>query len=664
MARVAAPQPLTALDLVRTYLVRDPQISPDGRWIVFSAAAGDVTANTNPTNLYLVPLAGGETRRLTATAKGDFLPRWAPDGKRVTFVSSRGGEAELWTIPVAGGEATKLGGAALGVEGPAVWSPKGDRLLFAGKAYPQCKVDLCNAAESKRREQSKVKAEVFDALLYRHWNAWRHGQVNHVFSLTLSDGSVRDLTPGPHDAPPIALGGDVDYALSPDGRMAATVMNTDRRVATSTNNDVFLQRAPGGAWERITTSQANDHSPRFTPDGKALIYLAMVVPKYEADRQRLVRYDLATRKHQTLTEAFDRSVDAFVIAPDGRTIYFTAHDRGYVPVFAVPATGGAVRTVVDKVFATGLQVSPDGQTLVFAAHATDNPPEVYKAAVAGGAPVRLTGLNDGLRARTRRSPVEHLWYTGAGGDQVHTLVVRPPNAVPGRKYPVVVILHGGPQGMNGDEWHPRWNVQLFAAPGYVVLQPNFHGSVGYGQKFTDAIQGDWGGKPYEDVLKAIDAAVAKLPYVDKTRICAAGASYGGYLVNWVGTQTTRFRCLISHAGVFDLRSKFGTTEELWFPEREFKGTPWSNPEMYRKWSPSTHVAQWKTPTLVVHGEHDYRVTIGQGMQLFTSLQRLGVPSRFLYFPDEFHFVTRPQNRLLWWRTVHEWLARYLGPGAR
>jgi dipeptidyl aminopeptidase/acylaminoacyl peptidase len=229
---------------------------------------------------------------------------------------------------------------------------------------------------------------------------------------------------------------------------------------------------------------------------------------------------------------------------------------------------------------------------------------------------------------------------------------------------VVVILHGGLQGMNGDEWHPRWNAQLFAAPGYVVLQPNFHGSVGYGQKFTDAIQGDWGGKPYEDVLKAVDAAVAKLPYVDKGRICAVGASYGGYLVNWIGTQTTRFRCLISHAGVFDLRSKFGTTEELWFPEREFKGTPWSNPEMYRKWSPSTHVAQWKTPTLVVHGEHDYRVTIGQGMQLFTSLQRLGVPSRFLYFPDEFHFVTKPQNRMLWWRTVHEWLARYLGPGAR
>ncbi|MFH2005981.1 MAG: S9 family peptidase [bacterium] len=658
--RTAVPtQALTAKDLVLTPAVRDPQVSPDGKWVVFVQGLSRINSNDSFSNLYVVPVRGGKVRRLTATQKSDWGPRWSPDGKTIAFLSSRAGKPQIFTISPTGGEAVQRSKRGLGVGGPLVWSPRGDRLLFTGKVYPQCRDEKCNDAEAKRREQSKVKAELFTKLLYRHWNHWRHGKVKHVFSFTVSGGAVKDLTPGPQDAPPIALGGRQDYAFSPDGRELAFVSNTDKLIAASTNNDLFVMGSRGGRPRRITPSKANDHSPVYSPDGRTLAYLAMAVPKYEADRQRLVLYDPKSRKRRTLTEAFDRSVSEFVFAPNGRTIYFTAQDRGYKSIFAVPVAGGKVRTLVRKVYASSLRITPNGQHLVFVSQPSHSPAEVFRVSTAGGNPVALTNVHEALRRRVRMRPVEELWFQGAAGDRVHALVVKPPNFQPGRRYPLLVMVHGGPQGMSSDAWHPRWNAQLFAAPGYVVLMPNFHGSTGYGQKFTDAIRGDWGGKPYQDVMKSVDAALKKYRFIDKQRICAVGASYGGYMMNWIGTHTRRFRCLITHAGVYDLRSKYGTTEELWFPEREFHGTPWTNPAMYRKWSPSNYIKAWRTPTLVVHGQHDYRVTVGQGMQLFTALQRMGVPSRFLYFPDENHFVQKPQNRLLWWKTVHGWLAQYL-----
>lgn len=664
-SRAPAPRPakaMTAADLIESLGLSDPQISPDGRLVAFVVRRGRLAQNDGVANLWVAPLAGGPARRLTTTEKSDWGPRWSRDGRHLYFVSTRKGAPAVWRLPVQGGEAEPVGSAALGVGGPLVLSPQGDRILFAGSAYPKCPDDACNGRESKARERSKVKAELFTGLLYRHWNAWRHGQVNHVFALELRGRKVRDLTPGPEDAPPIALGGSPDYAVSPDGREIAFVKNTDRQVATSTNNDLFVMPAAGGRPVRLTQNAANDHSPAYSPDGRFIAYLAMKVPRYEADRLRLVLYDRQAKTHRVLTETFDRSIHEFVWAPDGKALYFTADDRGYVPVFAVPTAGGEVRRVVERVFAEGLRVTPDGQTLVFVSHATHALPEIWRAPTAGGATTRVTTLQKRFEERVSMRPVEHLWFEGAAGKPIHALVVKPPDFRPGQRYPLVVMIHGGPQGMSGDSWHPRWNAQLFAAPGYVLLMPNFHGSQGYGQAFCDAIGGDWGGKPYEDVMRSVEAAVKKLPYVDGGRVCAVGASYGGYLVNWIGTQTTRFRCLITHAGVYDLRSKYGTTEELWFPEREFQGTPWTNPGMYAKWSPSMQVQRWKTPTLVIHGQHDYRVTVGQGMQLFTALQRQGVPSQFLYFPDEDHFVKKPQNRLFWWKTMHDWLAKHLKGG--
>jgi len=651
-----------ARDLVLTPSVRDPQISPDGRQVVFVVGRSRIQENSQYANLWVVPLQGGRARRLTTTLKSDWSPRWSRDGKRLYFLSSRQGGAQIWQLPMAGGEPRQLTRAPLGLSGPLVLGPRGERILTAGSAYPACRDNRCNRAEKKRRARSKVKAELFTQLLYRHWNHWRHGKVNHVWSFTPKGRRLVDVTPGTQDAPPIALGGHTDYALSPDGREIAFVKNTDAFVATSTNNDVFLMPAGGGRARRLTRSKANQHSPAYSPDGRYLAYVSMKVPRYEADRERLVVYDRRTRKHRILTEAFDRSVAEYVFSPDSKTLYFTAPDRGYLPIFAVSVSGGPVRRLVEKVFARSLRVTPDGRQLVFVSSATHLPPELYRVAATGGRPVALTRLQAWTRKRKAMLPAEELWYTGAAGQKVHALVVKPPGFRPGRRYPLVVMVHGGPQGMIADSWHPRWNAQLFATPGYVVLMPNFHGSKGYGQKFCDSIRGDWGGKPYVDVMKSVDAALKKYRFIDRRRICAVGASYGGYMMNWIGTHTTRFRCLITHAGVFDLRSEYGTTEELWFPEREYKGTPWTNPQQYRKWSPSTFIQRWKTPTLVVHGQHDYRVPVGQGMQLFTSLQRLGVPSQFLYFPDETHFVTKPQNRLLWWKTVHGFLARYLGRG--
>lgn len=709
---------LTAQDLVRTPTLSDPQISPDGRSVVFVVTWSRIASNDKVSNLYVLPLdraagagrarhpwprkatgprlrqVGGATR-LTTTDKRDFAPRFTPDGRWILFLSTREKGVQLWRLPVgprtpaaglAGGEAVRLSRSALGFSGAPVVSPGGDRAILPGDAYPQCRTNACNRKEAKRQKTAKVQAQLFTGLLYRHWDAWRHGRVSHLWTLGLPSRSLRrargprgrrtrrrhgrrgrraaaglptDLTPGRHDVPPIALGGAQDYTFSPDGREIAFVKNTDPVVATSTNNDVFIMPSRGGPARRITTNRGDQHSPAYSPDGRTLAYLAMTVPGYESDRQRLVVYDRRTRKARVLTEAFDRSVRSYVWSPDSKTLYFTAPDRGYVPIFRVSRAGGPVRRLVEHVWAGGLAVTPDGKSLIFISHATHRPPEIYRAPATGGRAERLTFFQAGLERRVRMLPVEHLWYRGAQGDKVHALLVKPPGFRPGRRYPLVVMVHGGPQGMIGDEWHPRWNAQLFAAPGYAVLMPNFHGSRGYGQKFCDSIQGDWGGKPYQDVMKSVDAALAKYRFLDRHRICATGASYGGYMMNWIGGHTTRFRCIVTHDGVFDLRSMYGATEELWFPEREYYGPPWKHPEQYRRWSPSRFVRAWRTPTLVIHGQHDYRVPVTQGMQLFTSLQRLGVPSQFLYFPDETHFVQKARNRLLWWRTVHRFLGRYL-----
>ncbi|MFQ5927679.1 MAG: S9 family peptidase, partial [Terriglobia bacterium] len=552
--------------------------------------------------------------------------------------------------------------------GGLIWSPDGRWMAFTAEVYSDCPAEdalACTAKRDEEKGKSQVQARLYDALLYRHWNSWSEGKRSHLFILPADGSSTpRDLTPGDFDVPPFSLGGPDDYAFSPDSRDLCFARNTDPDPALSTNSDLWLVPVTGGKPKKITTNPAWDGSPLYSPDGRWIAFRAQARARFEADRFRLQLYERATGKIISLTEKFDHWVDEFVWAPDSRTIYFTAPVQAQSPLFAVsvpaglPAQAGRVREIVSASYNAGLGLSPDGRTFVFTRQSLSAPAEVWRANVGGGRAAPLTRTNQAIVSRVEWSTVEEFHFAGAGGRRVQGWLLKPPGFDPQKKYPLVFMVHGGPQSVWANTFHYRWNAQLFAAPGYVVALLNPRGSVGWGQKFIDEISGDWGGKVYEDLMNGLDTLTA-LPYVDAERICAVGGSYGGYMANWLAGHTERFRCLISHAGVFNLTSMYGSTEELWFPEWELRGTPWTNPESYARWSPHRYVRNFRTPTLVIHGARDYRVPLAEGLQLFTSLQRQKVPSKFLYFPDEGHWILKPQNSELWYQTVHAWLAQYL-----
>jgi dipeptidyl aminopeptidase/acylaminoacyl peptidase len=589
-------------------------------------------------------------------------PRWSPDGKRLAFISSRDGIPQIWTIEIESGETRRVSEISTGADAP-VWSPDGKSIAFTSEVYPECTIDDCNKQRAERAAQSKVKAKIATRLLYRHWNSWKEGRRNHVFVVAVESGELRDLTPGDWDAPPFSLGGPVNYAFSPDSKELAFVRNTDREEARSTNSDIFTVPVTGGEAHRMTgDNPAGDLSPQYSPDGHYLAYRAQQKGGFESDRWRLMLYDRRTGQSHSLTEQFDSAVESFAFSPDGETIFFTALERGRQPVFEVSSSGGAVRKLISDGFNDDLQVSGNGKTLVMTRQSGTRPIEIYRAGTAATAVVQLTKVNDAQLAEFGLRPNEDITWEGAGGTRIHGFITKPPSFAPGKKYPMIVLIHGGPQGSWNDAWSYRWNPQLFAAAGYVVFSPNPRGSYGYGQKFVDEISGDWAGKVYVDIMNGV-AAVASLPYVDRDHIGAAGGSYGGYMINWIeghnNDSRLRFKALVSHAGVYNLTSMYGATEELWFPEWEFKGMPWTNPEMYAKWSPHKFVKEFRTPCLVIHGEMDYRVPIGEGLQLFTALQRQGVESKLLVYPDEGHFVLKPQNSELWYNTVLEWFDGHL-----
>jgi dipeptidyl aminopeptidase/acylaminoacyl peptidase len=578
----------------------------------------------------------------------------------VAFISSRGEQPQIWTIRVDGGEAEQLTRLSTGASGPLRYSPDGKLLAFVSSVYPDCKDDACNKKKLASKKKSKVKARVFDELMIRHWNQWLDARRSHVFVVaTNGKGAPRDLTPGPHHAPPLALGGSGDIDFSPDSKWLAYASNTDPSQATSTNNDVFEVRVTGGRPRRISSSKGNDNSPRYSPDGRRLAFLSMARAGYESDRPRVMVRDRRSGKTTEWSTGFDGHPVELIWAPDSRALYFNAPHEGHLELYAATARG--VRQLGQGRYAKYLSVSPDGKWLYFTEEAANQAPELALLGTDGKGYRKLTGLNDWLQRKLRWQKAEHRWFKGAAGDRVHAILLKPPGFRRGARYPAMLMIHGGPQGMTGDSFHPRWNLQMFASRGYVIYGINFHGSMGFGQAFQDSIRGDWGGKPYRDILAGTDD-LARLPFVKKRDICAAGASYGGYMIDWIATQTGRYRCLISHAGVYNVESKYASTEELWFPEWDWRGTAWTNRKLYRKYSPHSYaenLGRYKTPTLVIHGQRDYRVPVEQGFQLFTALQRQGVPSRLLYVPDECHFVVKPQNVELWWDTMWDWLGRYL-----
>jgi dipeptidyl aminopeptidase/acylaminoacyl peptidase len=664
LALAQAKRPFAFEDMMALKRVGDPVISPDGKWVIFPNVDVDLAQNTKTPHLWLVPAAGGEARQITQ-GPGEDSPRWSPDGKSVLYISARDGESQVWVSgfdPTRGIFVTdprKLTSLSTGTDG-ALWSPDGKHIVFTSAVYPDCPDDACNQQRNDQRSKSKVKAQIFTRLLYRHWSTYTYGKRTHLFAVSAEGGTARDLTPGDHDVPPFNLGGQALYDVSPDGKEVAFTSNIDELEAASTNNEVFIIPIGGGTPKKISTSPGSDSTPLYSPDGKWIAWRMQVRNGYESDRFRLVIYNRQTGEIKNRTETFDQWVDAFDWAPDSSKIYFVSEFQGEAPLYRTGLNGDKPSKVADGHFDSP-SVSPDGKAIFVTGQTIAMPNEIFVVREDGnaGAATQLTRVNEAVLSQVNMPPLEPFWFTGAAKTRVHGFVLKPPGFDASKKYPVKFLIHGGPQGAWGNSWSYRWNAELFAADGYVVVMINPRGSTGYGQKFIDEINGDWGGKPYQDLMLGLDYVQKTYPFIDANRVCAMGASYGGYMVNWMLGHTGRFKCFVSHDGQFNTVSAYGTTEELWFPEWEFQGTPWTNRKTYEKWSPHNFATNFKTPTLVVHGQLDYRLDVSEGFQLFTYLQRLKVPSKMLYFPDEGHWVLKPQNSQLWYKTVNEWVDSHL-----
>jgi dipeptidyl aminopeptidase/acylaminoacyl peptidase len=659
-APAAAPAArFDAVQMMKLDRLGDPQLSPDGKWVAYQSTDVDLDAGTRNTDIWVVAADGqGAPRRLTDDPAADTRPRWSPDGRRIAFDSARGGQSQVHVVPAAGGPARKV--TSLATEASGVLWIDDARLLVRSDAYAGCDGPAFDDACQKKRlgEAGKPSsARVYDRLLFRHWDTWDDDRRTHLIVVPLDGGAVRDLTPGDRDVPPFSLGGADDYAVSPDGTEVCFARKDDPVEATSTNAELFVVPTRGGAAVKIAGSAGYDGTPRYSPDGTMIAFRAQPRAGFEADRWRLMVYDRRTRATRSLSDDFDRQVGTPAWSPDSRTLYFAAGDNALQPIYSVPAAGGEVKMVRGQGTFDDLQVSPDGRWLIASKVSATHPAEIYRVATDGSAATPVTRVNDAFLAGFGLRPGESVTYTGAAEKTVQAWIFKPADFDPARTYPLLVLIHGGPQGVWGDAWSFRWNYQVFANAGYVVFAPNPRGSVGWGQQFVDDVTGDWEGKAYEDIMRGTDYAEA-LPYVDKGRTAAAGASYGGYMVNWIAGHTDRYQALVSHDGVFDLRSMYTSTEELWFVDWEFGGPPWERPEFYLRASPSRFVSRFRTPTLVIHGEKDHRVPLEQGISMFTALQLRGVPSRLVVFPDENHWVLKPANSVRWYQEVIGWLDRW------
>jgi dipeptidyl aminopeptidase/acylaminoacyl peptidase len=652
-APAEAQRPMTVEDLLAVRMVSDPQISADGQMVAFTVTEASLDSNRNISRVWTVPAAGGAARQVTDGPGNDRSPRWAPDSRSLAFISTRSRGSQVWRVPVAGGEAERVTSLAGGVNDFS-WSPDGRYLFLVSdvKWPPTQEVDRRNGAYP-------TEARIWTSLMFRHWNEWRAGTRTHLFRHSIPDGRVIDLTPIDRDVPTLALGGR-DVAMAALGTELAVVYNPDPEPAVSTNNDIFVMGPDGTARQPITTSPANDHSPAYSPDGRYIAYLAMEVPGFESDRQHIVLYERATGRRAPLTNEWDRSVAAVRWMPHSRSIIAEVEERGERSVYSVEVPSGRTTRLLNGGTTSDVQVAPAGDFLVFLRHSATAPPEIYRADAAGRGLRALTRFNTALVSQLDLAPAESFGFVGAASDSVFGWIVRPPKFNSRRRYPLIYLVHGGPQSAWLDQWHARWNYALFAARGYVVAGVNFHGSTGYGRRFTNSISRNWGGLPYEDLMKGFDH-LGRLSYVDTTRAGAAGASYGGYMIYWMAGQTSRFKALVAHDGVFNPLSMAGSTEELWFPHHEFGGTPLSPAARanMEKWSPANFVSRWSTPLLVVHSENDFRVDVSEGFQAFTAARLRNVPSKFLYFPDEDHYVVKPRNRRLWWGTVLDWMDTHL-----
>ena len=669
-----AAEPFGVRDLVRMVRVSEPALSPDGRRVVYTLRSTDLEADKGRTSIWLQDAAGapGTAVRLSDLAANAGSAAWSADGRVVYFLSNRSGTQQVWrrdarhaVAPTE--DAVQITNLPLDVGSFRV-SPRADRLLVSLDVFLDCATLACTKQRLETGAHTPAHGRLYDKLFVRHWDTWSDGRRSQLFGIALDASGLANGTPVnlsgrfDGDVPGKPFGGNEDYEFSPDGRQVAFAM----RVVPvgepwSTNFDVFLVAAGGGAPRNLTADNpAWDGQPAFSPDGSQLAYLAMDRPGFEADRFHLVLLNLKSGARRALTQDWDRSIEAFKWAPDGRTLLALADHLGQRPLWSIDARSGKPTALTGDGEVDSF--SPGAGQVVFARSNLAAPADLYSLALGGGRTRQLTEVNRATLADHPMSAFEQFSFAGWNGEKVYGYIVQPANFNPARTYPVAFVVHGGPQGSMGNLWHWRWNAQTLSAAGYAVIMIDFHGSTGYGQAFTDSISGDWGGKPLEDLQRGLAAALERYPWADGGRACALGGSYGGYMMNWIaGEWPDRFKCIVTHDGIFDHRTMYYSTEELWFPERENGGPEYANRAAYAKHNPIDLVDQWRTPTLVIHGELDYRVPYAQGLSVYTALQRRGVPSELLYFPDENHWVLKPANSIQWYDTTIGWMNRWTHP---
>jgi dipeptidyl aminopeptidase/acylaminoacyl peptidase len=649
-------------DVFSTGRLASPIVSPDGKWIVFEVKTPNIEQNTFQTDLYYTDLKGSFIKKLSDSKGNNSTPRFlGPD--LLTFISTRDNDSQVYALSLSNLVAIKPLTKIPGGIGDFIWLPDNQNIAFQKDVYAQCRDFAEILAREKEDENSKVKAKILTILPFRLWDSWRDGKRSHVFQHHPGKNDFIDLTPGDFDTPPLDLGGKQDYVFSSNGSWFAYVKNSDPLVAISTNNDVWLRDRRNNSEKNISRDNlGSDANPIFSPKGAYLAYLSMKRTGFEADKKDIILYDLKSGNKQNLTAAFPNTIAEFVFAQDEKTIYFIAAESIFEPIFKLQLASKKIERIVPAVNASSLSLTPDGKALIYLVQNVTMPNEIFKFDLRRRQQTQLTNCNGEILKNVQMNPVEIFHFQGANDEMIEGFLVKPPFFDAQKKYPLVFLIHGGPQGAWTDDFHYRWNHSLFASPGYVVAAINFHGSTGYGQTFTDSISKNWGGAPFIDLVKGQQYVVETFPFIDRENIVAAGASYGGFMIDWIAGHSDEFkypfRCLVSHDGIFDSRSMYYSTEELWFEEWEHGGTPWKS-ALFEKWNPANFVANFKVPTLVVHSEKDYRVPVSQGLMFFTALQRRGVKSKMLYFPDETHFVLKPQNARLWWQTVFAWFAENL-----
>lgn len=657
----AKARPYTVQDQVTLRRILAFKVSPDGSRVVYQLRSTDLEANKGLIDLWLINSDGSNARQLTTAPEPDTDPVWSPDGKAVFFLSPRGGSSQVWRLSLEGGEPTQVTKSPIDVDAFTL-SRDGAQLAFAAETFVDCDTLDCTKKRLDERAKSKASGRVYDQLFVRHWDTWKDGRRAHLFVQKVAGGTPVDVTKKlAADAPPKPFGGSEEFTFTPDGKaLVFTARDVGRTEAWSTDLDLFVTPVDGSKppTKLTTTNRATDTQPVFSPDGTQLAYLAMSRPGYEADKLRVMVRDWAKGTERSLTDKWDRSPDSLAWGKDGKTLYVGADDLGQKALFAIDVASGAVTRLFNDGSVSGIDASSG--KLLFGLDSLRSPVEIVSLPLDGkGPPTALTKVNAEHLAGVKLGEAEQFSFPGANGDTVYAWLVKPPDFDAKKKYPLAFLVHGGPQGSFGNHWHYRWNPQAYAGHGYVAVMVDFHGSTGYGQAFTDSINGDWGGKPLEDLQKGLSAALMKYPFIDKNRLCALGASYGGFMINWMaGNWNEPWKCFVNHDGNLDEHFAYYDTEELWFPEWEHGGPPWEKRDGYQKHNPIDHVAKWKVPMLVVHGGKDYRVVDTQGIATFTALQRRGIPSRFLHFPDENHWVLKPANSILWHETVLGWLDQW------